>query len=213
MGQHLKGDAWDMQLFAGEEPQQVENEPDALPGEQQESAPAAGEPAEEFETLIRGKYKKAFDERVQKILDGRLRKARGEQEKLRRQRTLRESSAREALERLENDAPAIQACYPEFDWKEELKDPRFGRMIAAGCAAMDAYEVLHREEVLRRAMAYSAKETREKIARSLASGRRIAENGSMAHSAAVVRTDPGKLTSQELGEIRKRVLSGEKIKF
>ena len=43
------------------------------------TAPDAGE---DFETLIRGRYKEQFDARVQKILDGRLRGLRRENERL-----------------------------------------------------------------------------------------------------------------------------------
>ena len=42
-------------------------------------------------------------------------------------------------------------------------------------------------------------------------GRRIPENDG--RSASVSRPDPGKLTSRELADIRKRVMDGEKISF
>ena len=46
------------------------------------TAPDAGE---DFETLIRGRYKGEFDARVRKILDGRLRGLRQENERLRQE--------------------------------------------------------------------------------------------------------------------------------
>ena len=46
------------------------------------TAPDAGE---DFETLIRGRYKVEFDARVRKILDGRLRGLRQENERLRQE--------------------------------------------------------------------------------------------------------------------------------
>ena len=48
-----------------------------------EEAPDAGG-QEDFEELIRGKYKEFFDRRVKKILDGRLRAMRQENMRLRR---------------------------------------------------------------------------------------------------------------------------------
>ena len=45
----------------------------------------------------------------------------------------------------------------------------------------------------------------------LLGGRRIPENDG--RSASVSRPDPGKLTSRELADIRKRVMDGEKISF
>ena len=57
----------------------------------EESAPDAGEQgAEDFETLIRGRYKEAFDARVQRILDGRLRNLRQENMRLRQDAELRQ---------------------------------------------------------------------------------------------------------------------------
>ena len=57
--------------------------PDA--GEQQVPAGEQGAPGgeEDFETLIRGRYKGEFDARVRRILDGRLRGLRQENERLR----------------------------------------------------------------------------------------------------------------------------------
>ena len=57
--------------------------PDA--GEQQVPAGEQGVPCggEDFETLIRGRYKGEFDARVRRILDGRLRGLRQENERLR----------------------------------------------------------------------------------------------------------------------------------
>ena len=57
--------------------------PDA--GEQQAPAGEQGVPGggEDFETLIRGRYKGEFDARVRRIVDGRLRGLRQENERLR----------------------------------------------------------------------------------------------------------------------------------
>ena len=57
--------------------------PDA--GEQQVPDGEQGVPGgeEDFETLIRGRYKREFDARVRRILDGRLRGLRQENERLR----------------------------------------------------------------------------------------------------------------------------------
>ena len=74
-----------------------------------------------------------------------------------------------------------------------------------------AYETMHRRELMERAMRYAAGRTRKQVAGSVASGMgRIAENGG--RSIAVTASDPG-LTSQELADIRRRVLDGEKIRF
>jgi len=70
----------DWQLFAEETGE--EHVPDA-----------GGQEAEDFEALIRGRYKEAFDARVQRILDGRLKNLRQENARLRQDAELRQRAA------------------------------------------------------------------------------------------------------------------------
>ena len=133
------------------------------------TAPDAGEQekdAEEgFEALIRGKYKEEFDARVRRILDGRLRGLRQENERLRQ-------------------------------------------------AAAEAESVGRRqqEEQLRCAMEFAVRRARQQLVQSIASGgSRVAENAGRRRS--VSRWDPRGLSGEELAAIRKRVQSGEKIRF
>ena len=64
-----------------------------------EEALDAGE-QEDFETLIRGKYKEEFDARVRKILDGRLRGMRQENLRLKEQQLRQKEEAVQRLSRL-----------------------------------------------------------------------------------------------------------------
>ena len=175
-----------------------------------ETAPDAGE--ETFENLIRGRYKADFEARVQKILDGRLRGLRRENEQLRQKETQRRQKADTAFAALQEQQAALQQIYPEFHWQQEVQKGEFARLIAAGIDARTAYEVTHREELLRRAMAYAAARSAQHSARTVQSSRRrVSEAGS--RSAAVTRTDPKSLSSEQLSEIRRRVMDGEKIRF
>ena len=179
-----------LQLFAQpEEPAQAgENAGD--------TAPDAGERQEDFEDLIRGRYKADFETRVRKILDGRL-------------RDLRHQAA---MGRLSRQEPEIQRVYPEFRWQREMDDPGFARLIDAGVEPREAYEMVHRRELTAKAMHFAAQMAARQAARVVASGgQRVREN--TGHSASVSRPDPGKLTSQELADIRRRVMDGEKISF
>ena len=187
---------------------------DAVPTENAEGQDTADtdDLTADFEALIRGRYKTAFDQRVRKILDGRLKNLRRENEELRAGADAGLDAAAMALGRLERDAGAIRAVYPDFSWQAELENPAFARLIGAGVDGRTAYEVVHRDELLRRAMAYAARRAAAQTARSIASGARpAAENGG--RSVAVTRSDPRKLTSEELADIRKRVQNGEKIRF
>ena len=237
---------YDIQLLAGDMPAETPAAEESLPaaddlsadGRSADGRSADGRSADgadahaddltaHFETLIRGKYKAAFDARVQKILDGRLKNLRRENEQLRANadgqsadgRSADGRSADDGLEAaavslacLERDAGAIRAVYPDFSWQTELENPAFARLIGAGVDGRTAYEVVHRQEILRRAMAYAARRAADGTARSIASGARpVAENGG--RSVSVSRPDPRKLTSDELADIRKRVQNGEKIRF
>ena len=160
----------------------------------------AGE-QEDFETLIRGKYKEEFDARVRKILDGRLRGMRQENLRLKEQQLRQKEEAVQRLSRLREQEGAVRRLYPEFCWQEELKNPRFGRLVLAGAEPVEAYETVR----------YAAGRTRKQVAGSLATMGRVAENSG--RSIAVTACDPRGLTSRDLADIRKRVLDGEKIRF
>ena len=84
-----------------------------------ETAPDAGE--ETFETLIRGRYKADFEERVQKILDGRLRGLRRENERLRSAESARQQRADTAFAALESQQEALRQIYPQFNWQQEVQ--------------------------------------------------------------------------------------------
>lgn len=180
-----------------------------------DTAPDAGE-QEDFEALIRGRYKEAFDARVRKILDGRLRGMRQENQHLKEQqeKTDRERRAEAAghIDRLRRQAGELQRLYPDFCWQEEMRREDFGRLILAGVEPRTAYETVHGRELMEKAMRYAAGRTRRQVAGSLASGMgRVAENGG--RSIAVTASDPRGLTSEDLADIRRRVLDGEKIRF
>lgn len=123
----------------------------------------------------------------------------------------RESQAGAVL-RLQAEEGRIRQVYPDFDWRREMASPRFGRLVTAGVDGRTAYEIVHRQELLKAAMGYAAAQARSQMARSIASGGgRPAEN--RGGSRAVTRSDPRGLTSRELADIRKRVQDGEKIRF
>lgn len=185
----------------------------AVPGTDMagDTPPDAGE-EQDFDELIRGRYKAQFDQRLRKILDGRLRSLRKENESLRAQTLRQQETARSAFAALERRQEEVRSVYPEFDWQQEVRDPAFARLIAAGVEPRTAYEVTHSRELMARAMAYAARQSAQHAARTVAAGqRRVAENGRRAP--AVTRTDPRQLTGQELADIRQRVLGGEKIRF
>ena len=144
--------------------------------------------------------------------DGRLRGMRQENQQLKEQQLRRKADAARRLRGLQEREGEIRKVYPEFRWQEELRNPQFGRLVMAGVEPTAAYETVHRRELMERAMRYAAGRTRKQVAGSVASGMgRIAENGG--RSIAVTASDPRGLTSEDLADIRRRVLDGEKIRF
>lgn len=192
----------------GMEPEKMQTQETTAAGD---TALDAGE-QEDFEALIRGKYKEDFDARVQKILDGRLRGMRRENQALRQQQQRRQEETAQRLRSLQEQEDEVRRLYPSYRWQEELQNPRFGQLVLAGVDPTAAYEAVHHRELLEQAMRYAATRTRRQVAGSLAGQRlRPAENGG--RSVAVTGSDPRGLTSEELADIRRRVLDGEKIRF
>ena len=132
--------------------------------------------------------------------------------RLRQEVQARRESQAGAVLRLQAEEGRIRQVYPDFDWRREMASPRFGRLVTAGVDGRTAYEIVHRQELLKAAMGYAAAQARSQMARSIASGGgRAAEN--RGDSRSVTRSDPRGLTSRELADIRKRVQDGEKIRF
>ena len=104
------------------------------------------------------------------------------------------------------------AIYPEFDLKKEMRNPRFLRLIDAGLSVRESYEVLHRDELLRRAVEAAAENARREAYAKLASRKnRVEENG--ASPALVTRKNPASMSKSQREQIAKRVMRGEKVTF
>ncbi len=189
----------------------------------QNTAPDAGEPTateESFESLIKGRYKKDFDQRVQTILRERFKTSTAEAETLRRDnerlsKAVQESevAVRQSFERLTAQAEQAKGIYPGLDLRQELKNPTFTRLVLNGIDAKTAYEVAHRDDILRGGMQFAAQKAARQVASAVqANAVRPVENGLGAGAPATVQiSDPRQLTRQMRKELRERVRRGEKI--
>lgn len=102
--------------------------------------------------------------------------------------------------------------YPAFDLQREMRAPRFLRLIDAGLSVREAYETMHRDELLRIAVESASEAARQNAAHSARLRRsRPEENGAAA--AVVTRRDPGAMSRAQREEISRRVLRGEKVTF
>lgn len=112
------------------------------------------------------------------------------------------------------DGEALKSTYPDFDLRNELKHPLFSKLIKNGVTVKDAFETVHKDDILSGAMAYTAKAVREQLVGGLESkSLRPLENGLVSQSGIVSKTDVNALTSQDILKILKKVESGVQVKF
>lgn len=237
-----------LQLFAEGAPSGV-TAAVAAPQEMGEAAAAAQEAPDagvqdldaEFEDLIKGKFKQAYDSRMQSTIARRLKGTKdivdrynalspvldilaqrcgvdaADTEGLRRALSGGQppsAGAQRLADSWRTQAQETQKFYPAFDLGAELQNERFRALLHSRVDVKTAYEVLHAHEIIPAAMAVAARAAEGKLARKIAAGNaRPAENGMGAASAAVVRHDVSKLTRSQIDEVSRRVARGERITF
>lgn len=111
-------------------------------------------------------------------------------------------------------AEEAKKVYPSFDIQTEMNNPKFVDLLRSNIDVRTAYEVLHKDDIIRGAMQFTAQTVESKIAKKVASnGARPSENGMSSQSAAVVKSDVSQLSKADRAEIIRRVQRGEKIRF
>ncbi len=132
--------------------------------------------------------------------------------------TAQQRSAKDAAQKLYqtwvSDGEKLKTVYPEFDFKTELKNAEFSKLIKSGVPLRKAYETSHLEQILGGAMQYTADQVAKGMAARIADrSARPAENGTTPHAGAVVKPDVASLSRADREEIERRVMRGEKILF
>ena len=118
---------------------------------------------------------------------------------------------------IQEEAEALKAVYPDFDLDAEIGDERFGSLlISLQRAGVDAplrtaYEVAHRQELLQRAVNYTAAKARQDVAASVQSNlsrpREMGSSGAPAQSS----FDPEKMTKKDYEAIKAKVSRGGRV--
>ncbi|MBE6800674.1 MAG: hypothetical protein E7529_05670 [Ruminococcaceae bacterium] len=133
-----------------------------------------------------------------------------------------ENFIREREERLRNrisgwlkESGEIKELYPDFDLRNELRSSRlFSQLILAGAPLKASYEIVHKDEIISGAMAYTADKVREQVVKNIETkGRRPLENGISSESAVMTAIDVNALTPKDIHRILKQVENGASIKF
>ncbi len=102
----------------------------------------------------------------------------------------------------------LKETYPEFDFRGEMQNISFRRLLQAGIPVKTAYETIHMSDIVSAARAETEKSVIENIReRQL----RPKENGLRSSGGFVLDKDVSKLTKKERAELRERARRGETI--
>lgn len=144
-----------------------------------------------------------------------LRKMQQENAQLRKQLEARQTqeNANKIMAGWMEQADKIKQVYPSFDLKAEMQNPQFVNLLRSNIDVRTAYEVMHKDEIIRSAMQFTAQTVESEIAKGIASGGRPSENGMSSGSPAVVKSDVSKLSKKDIAEVSRRVARGERITF
>lgn len=111
-------------------------------------------------------------------------------------------------------AEQAKAVYPSFNLDAEMRNPQFVNLLRSNIDVRTAYEVLHKDDIIRGAMQFTADTVERKLTNKIiAGGSRPSENGTNGQSATVVKSDVSQLSKEDRAEIIRRVARGEKIRF
>ena len=125
-----------------------------------------------------------------------------------------QSRAQAIREQWEAQAEQAKQIYPGLDLRAELRDPRFQALLCADVDVATAYQVVHLNEILPAAMAYTAKAVEGKLAGAFSTAAaRPGENGSGGQSAAAPKLDASKMGKAEFQALCRRIAGGEKFSF
>ena len=113
------------------------------------------------------------------------------------------------------ESQELKQKLPNFDLRNEIKSNKlFSQMLLSGVPLSDAYEAVHRNEILEEAMHYTADTVRQQMVNNIeAKGRRPIENGISSEGAVVTSVDVNSLTSKDILKILKQVENGASISF
>lgn len=210
----MKNDTMLLQLFAEAE------EPEAAVS--QEAAPEAAAP--EAAAPTENRY--AAMEPVLDALAARLGIAAGDGEALSKALQQRqEEQGKEVMETIRQgadriyqswmtEAEQLKQLYPDFDLRQEMRDPKFAGLLRSRIDMQTAYEVLHNRQILPAAMEYAARTTQQRLASALRSGSgRPAENGIRGSGAVMLGSDVAHMSRKDYAAVCRMVERGERVSF
>ena len=126
----------------------------------------------------------------------------------------RRQQANEQVTKWNQQAEQAKLVYPGLNLQEEIANPDFSRLLSSGVDVRTAYEVIHKDEIMKGAMQYAAQRAAKNVTDNVIAGAaRPAENGTAAQGAVSAKVDPSKLSEKEFQTYLERVARGERITF
>lgn len=132
--------------------------------------------------------------------------------------TLEQQMFQQHIQGLEQQGEALKATFPNFNLREELRNPAFARMTSpsVGLSVEDAYYAVHRKEIQAASMQVAAEKTAQKISNAIQAGqRRPDENGTSGQASSVTTFDWSKASREQREafkrQIREASARGEKL--
>ncbi len=105
-------------------------------------------------------------------------------------------------------AVTLKESYPDFDFRSEIQNPSFRRLLQAGIPVKLAYETVHMNDIVNAARVDGEKAAVNNIRER---NSRPSENGLKGSGGFVLGKDVSNLTKKERAELRERARRGEKI--
>ena len=139
-----------------------------------------------------------------------------ENERLRaaQEEAARQAAADQQIAIWQKEADELKQQFPTFDLNVLLQNEQARMLIGKGVSLKNTFIACNADNILEGAMAYTAQTVAQKTADTIASkGGRPRENGLSGQASASSRIDVSKLTNEQMAEINRRVMAGERIKL
>ena len=184
----------------------------------------AADSKKEFEALIKGKYKEAFDERVQGIINKRfkeIKKAEAGAEKcptasasLENLTPNEKSNVKTETDYALEEAKIVAMGYKDFHLEKEMENPTFKALLDGGVDILTAYQALHIDEIMDTSVRFGAEKAAKQMADSIRfKVARPSENGLFDRTGFGTRKGVSSLTPKQRRELARRALMGENVGF
>ena len=133
-------------------------------------------------------------------------------------RTLEQQKIQQHFVKLEQQGEALKKMFPNFNLREELKNPKFAQMTSPNSlmSLEDAYYAVHRKEIDAARSQVIAQQTKQQISNSIQAGsHRPDENGTSGQSASVTTFDYSKASKSQREALKREIYAakarGEKL--